>query len=238
MAYTITWLGQGGFLISIGSARVALDPYLSDSVYASSDGFKRLIPPPIAPDGLEVDLMIFSHDHLDHLDPETVAGSRAASYAGPDSCLRHLRDMGYGEDKLIALSRGDILRIGGARIMGVPANHTDDSIGVVIDYAGIKLYITADTLYGKNLKSIGAIGIDIMLTCMNGKLGNMNAIEAARLAKEIDCRVAIPMHYGMFAENTADPAEFIDELSGSGIFARTIEVGREISVLEIMEAAV
>jgi L-ascorbate metabolism protein UlaG (beta-lactamase superfamily) len=48
-----------------------------------------------------------------------------------------------------------------------------------------------------------------LLVCINGKLGNMTAAEAARLAAALRPRVAIPMHYGMFADNTADPQEFV-----------------------------
>jgi L-ascorbate 6-phosphate lactonase len=44
--------------------------------------------------------------------------------------------------------------------------------------------------------------------CINGKLGNMNLQEAARLTAQLQPRQVLPMHWGLFAENTLDPLEF------------------------------
>ena len=51
-----------------------------------------------------------------------------------------------------------------------------------------------------------------MFVCINGKWGNMNYKEAVKLTKEIKPKIVIPMHYGMFKENTVDPNLFIEEL--------------------------
>lgn len=46
----------------------------------------------------------------------------------------------------------------------------------------------------------------------------MNIADAARLNGHIQPQFAIPMHYGMFKENTADPDEFIRQAEAySGI---------------------
>ncbi|NLG24688.1 MAG: MBL fold metallo-hydrolase [Clostridiales bacterium] len=238
MAFTIRWLGQGGFLMRLGDRAAAFDPYLSDSVAASGDRFHRLVPIPIAPEELAVGLIAFSHDHLDHLDPDTVVKTDAPAYAGPASCLKHLAALGIPAEKRLPLGRGDVYRLGGARLMGVPAAHTDDSVGWVIEYAGVRLYITADTLYDDSLADAGALGIDIFLCCVNGRLGNMNAQEAARVARDLPCRLAIPMHYGMFAENTCDPADFARAMEGSGIPVCELPFNAEVEVLDLLKKAV
>jgi hypothetical protein len=43
----------------------------------------------------------------------------------------------------------------------------------------------------------------------------MDAAQAALLTAQIAPREVIPMHYGMFAENTADPAEFLSHLASA-----------------------
>jgi L-ascorbate metabolism protein UlaG (beta-lactamase superfamily) len=51
-----------------------------------------------------------------------------------------------------------------------------------------------------------------MFICINGKLGNMNAEEAARLTEIITPRLAVPNHYGMFESNTEDPMAYLSRI--------------------------
>ena len=55
-----------------------------------------------------------------------------------------------------------------------------------------------------------------MMICINGGYGNMNPEEAAQLTAEIEPAVVIPMHWGLVAENTSDPADFVRALAEDG----------------------
>jgi L-ascorbate 6-phosphate lactonase len=69
----LTWLGQAGFILRGGGATVLVDAFLSDV------GGRR-IPPPVDPAALtDVDLVLCTHEHWDHLDGPTVAAVAAAS---------------------------------------------------------------------------------------------------------------------------------------------------------------
>jgi L-ascorbate metabolism protein UlaG (beta-lactamase superfamily) len=63
---------------------------------------------------------------------------------------------------------------------------------------------------------------DVMLICINGGYGNMNPTEAAELVAAIEPAVVVPMHWGLVAENTTDPALFVRALAGSGSAARPL----------------
>ena len=67
----ITWLGQAGLLFDNGKTKIMIDPYLSNSVEKYEPKNYRI--QPVNEDFLKVtpDVMIFTHDHLDHYDPET-----------------------------------------------------------------------------------------------------------------------------------------------------------------------
>lgn len=236
MAFSVRWLGQGGFLLNLGEKKLAIDPYLSDSV-ASSDGFHRLIPVPIAPEALSCDLLVSTHDHMDHLDPETVRKTDLPLYAGPTSCIEHFKKLGIASEKLRTLNTADIIHLGDARIMALFARHTPDSIGLMVDYEGVRLYFTADTEYDPRLKDASLLKIDVLFTCINGKLGNMNARQAAQLAGEINCRLAVPMHYGMFSENTEDPAVFAGDMKETGIPVFIMEPDTEYDVSDLLRQA-
>jgi L-ascorbate metabolism protein UlaG (beta-lactamase superfamily) len=79
----LCWLGGAGFVFKTASGRiVAVDPYLSDSL-DHTYSWKRLPISPIAmaPAELQADLVLATHAHEDHLDPETIPELVRASQA-------------------------------------------------------------------------------------------------------------------------------------------------------------
>ena len=216
MAMELTWIGQGGFLIRCGGSVICLDPYLSYSCEESLN-HTRIAPPPLDPSTIDADLFVFSHDHMDHLDEGTLrrVDLSAHLFAGPASCRVHLRQLGVDDEHLLALERGDRLCVGDAELFGVHAEHTEDSIGLVVRGGGCTIYFTADTLYTPLLaESARPYAPDVIVTCVNGRWGNMGHEEASQVARALNVRLSIPTHYGMFAENTADPMDFVRAMDG------------------------
>ena len=71
-AVCLWWLGQAGFAFKTPAGRIVYaDPYLSDAVQRLH-GFKRLSLAPIAAEEVEADLVVLTHEHTDHLDPDAV----------------------------------------------------------------------------------------------------------------------------------------------------------------------
>lgn len=70
---------------------------------------------------------------MDHLDEGTLRriDLRHNRFAGPDSCLNHLRRLGVPEENLLRLPRGGRLAVGDIELFGVHAEHTEDSIGLI-----------------------------------------------------------------------------------------------------------
>jgi L-ascorbate 6-phosphate lactonase len=228
------WLGGAAFVLKSPSGRiVAIDPYLSDSLdhYYS---WKRLplSPIPLAPGDLHADLVLTTHAHEDHLDPETIpelAQSSGAVFVGPGTCVHAMRAWGIPESRVIQLDRGERREVGGVEVEAVLAHHvspagaqTPDAVGYLFDMGGIRVYHSGDTLLHPDLHALRAARPDVMLICINGGYGNMNPAEAADLTASIDPAVVVPMHWGLVAENTADPAAFVRALVGTGSLARPL----------------
>src|SRR5215831_20240085 len=75
--FHLWWLGQSGFLVVNNGRALLLDPYLSDSLtrkYAGTDKpHERMTERVIAPEKLTfIAAATCSHNHTDHLDPETL----------------------------------------------------------------------------------------------------------------------------------------------------------------------
>lgn len=221
----IKWLGQAGYLIAIGDISLCIDPYLSNSV-EEIEGLKRLVPPPIAPSGIHVSYMLFTHDHLDHFDEPSLRQitDERTVYVGPKSCMDRL-DWIPSERK-IEIACGNSVALGALTLRAVFASHTADSVGYILqEGAQGGIYLTGDTLYDDRLLAARNYSPSALFVCINGKLGNMNYQQAAQLAQELGVRTAVPCHYGMFAENTEDPVLFTSLLQNSPVHCLTLGLG-------------
>jgi len=220
----VWWLGQGGFLFKTSSGYlVAVDPYLSGSV-----NLPRIVPVPVAPSELKADLLFCTHDHEDHADRATLSHVKdITNFAGPGSVCRIYMACGIDKTKTISIDRGESKQIGPVKVTSVFARHTGDSVGVVLDLEGVTVYVSGDTEYDDKLKEVQAYRPDLMFICINGKWGNMSYADAVRLCGEVKPQMVIPMHYGMFAENTVDPQMFLDELKKTCCngAVRVLEIG-------------
>ena len=67
----VTWLGQAGILIRSKDKTVLIDPYFSDCVGKIDPNKTRRMPVEDWVFGMHPDVLIFTHDHIDHYDPET-----------------------------------------------------------------------------------------------------------------------------------------------------------------------
>jgi L-ascorbate 6-phosphate lactonase len=217
----IFWLAQAGFVFKTpGGKIVYTDPYLTDYVQRVLPeygmGFKRVMPKLIEADEVEADYVVSTHAHQDHLDadalPALLKNPRTQFIGSPD-CRPVYLEAGVPEDRFSILHKGETFSLGDFRLTGVDADHgeqTPDAIGLLFDFDGIKVWQVGDTAYRpERWESVFEQGIDIILPPINGAFGNLNGVEAARLARDAHARVAIPCHFWMFAEHYGNPAEFL-----------------------------
>ena len=225
----IMYIGQAGFLFTTGQGVLCIDPYLSNCV-------EKLVGPEarrmwwnkFSVETLRPDALLITHDHLDHLDPETLPVFEQVSppqaYFGPDTVLTHLRELNFREDALKFLQRGDCVSWGGMDISAVYAEHTEDSIGAVIRTGGISVYITGDTCLTDELVNGETMDCDILIACINGIDENLNPEEAMELASRLHAKLVIPMHYGLLPCSTVSQLRFDQAVLRAGIKGVTLPV--------------
>lgn len=200
----IRWLGQSGYILSDGTTEICIDPYLSDVVNKVANR-PRVREIPIAPEKLKSDIVICTHNHLDHIDTDSIPlmDKRNMTFLAPSECRQVLTDMGV--ENFEAFDEGRTVKYGDFEITATFADHSVNAVGVLITYKGERLYFSGDTEYNEKLEEIRC---DYMFICINGKLGNMNVCEATKLTKIINPKLAIPNHYDMFESNSEDPEKF------------------------------
>ncbi len=235
------WLGQSGFLIVNRGRAVVFDPYLSDSLtvkYAGTDKpHVRITEQVVEPTALGalgvIDIITSSHNHTDHLDPQSLEPLLAAN---PQARLvipaanRHfvLERLGPATAaRLVELDDGASAALGEITLHGVAAAHNTVErdaagrcrfLGYVLEWGAMRIYQSGDTLWHDGLvPALRDFRGPVALLPINGNLperrvaGNLTGPEAARLAKEIGAKLVIPCHYDLFEFNTATPDEFVAE---------------------------
>ena len=226
---TVTWLTQGGFLFELDGVRMVVDPYMSDGL-ERSHGLARMVAFPLALAELRPDVLFCTHDHLDHLDPETVCAVADAypscRFAGPASCMAHFEKLGLAPSRCTLATLGERWTCGDLQVTPVAAFHSDpDAVGLVISDGHRRLYLSGDSVSAPELINAETRQADVVLICINGRLGNMAVDEALALVRTIQPRLALPMHYGLFAANTADPAPFVEGCAAMGIASFAMQPG-------------
>ena len=198
----IIWLGQAGLLFIKDGFKIMIDPYLSDSVEKINPASFRRQAVDESLFEIKPDVMIFTHNHLDHYDPETVCRFISADtnivVLSPASVWQEVRKIGGGNN-YIQFNRHTVWTENGIKFTAVKAEHSDITpIGVIIDDGDKKYYVTGDTLYNEEI--FGDIPNDIYAVFLpvNGVGNNMNMTDAARFAKRINAERTVPIHCGMF----------------------------------------
>lgn len=207
MLKKITWLGQAGLLLEFDNCTVMVDPYLSDSVKEIEPQNYRRVAVDESFFNIRPDVLVFTHAHLDHYDPDTVkhfiTENSALTVLSPSSVWRKVRAFG-GNNNYVLFNRHTRWTEKGIIFTAVKACHSDpDAIGVIIDDGSKKYYVTGDTLYNEDIFADLPDDIYALFLPVNGVGNNMNMADAALFAKRTKAKKVIPIHIGMFDNKTA-----------------------------------
>ena len=233
MALVVTWLGQATFRFDVGERRILVDPFFAEHE-------ARLYPPPSVDEhGSDVDWLLVTHEHIDHLDPyslrEVHARSPGLTVIAPaplESMVREAADVEF-----VGLDRGDRLELDGAgAVTAVPAIHgrtvadgyPDDPafVGYVLELEGTGVYHAGDTIVTDGLReALAPHRVDVALLPVNGRtyyrereelVGNLGTRDAVALATEIGASILVPYHWDLFRGNTEWPGRVVDDAVEAG----------------------
>lgn len=198
----VTWLSQAGLLFENENIKVIVDPYLSDSVEKINPKNYRRTPVDEAFLKIKPDVIICTHNHLDHVDPETLCHylteDSGVVVLAPEAAFLEVKKFG-GNNNYVKFNRHTSWTQNGVKFTAVKAEHTDlHPIGVIIDDGEKKYYTTGDTLYNDDIFEDIPDDIDVLFLPVNGVGNNMNMTDAARFAERVNAKITVPLHVGLF----------------------------------------
>jgi L-ascorbate metabolism protein UlaG (beta-lactamase superfamily) len=198
----ITWLSQAGLLFENENIKIMVDPYLSDSVEKINPKNYRRTPVDEAFLKIKPDVIICTHNHLDHVDPETLCHylteDSGIVVLAPEAACLETKKFG-GNNNYVKFNRHTSWTQNGVKFTAVKAEHSDvHPIGVIIDDGEKKYYVTGDTLYNEDIFQDIPEDIDVLFLPINGVGNNMNMTDAARFAERVNAKITVPLHVGLF----------------------------------------
>lgn len=204
MAENIRWLGHDSFLIT-GQAVIYTDPY------------KIPVTEPKA------DIILITHDHGDHCSPEDIA--KVQQPATVIVTTQASADKLAGDIQVV--KPGDRITVKGVEIEAVPAYNTNKfrspgqhfhpkeagMVGFVFKTNGLRYYLAGDADHIPEMKGLAP---DIAFIPVSGTYV-MTWEEAVEAVRDIQPKLAIPMHYGAGVAGTQEDADRFAAKAGTRV---------------------
>lgn len=198
----VTWLGQAGLMFETEGKRIVVDPYLSDSVEKIEPQNKRRVAVDESFFEKKPDIIVLTHNHLDHTDPDTldrfISENSNILVLASGNAWQNVRKRYSGNNNFVQFNRHTVWREGSIKFTAVKAEHSDsDAIGFVMEAEEKKYYITGDTLYNNEIFADLPNDIDYVFLPVNGRGNNMNMADGKIFCERLGAK-AVPMHCGLF----------------------------------------
>lgn len=213
--FVFYWLGHSSAIMELGGKRFIFDPVIGNAA-----PLPFMVPrynrAPLSRDNLpEIDFVVISHNHYDHLERKTVQALSNAHFIVPLGVGAALRGWGIPGENITELGWGDSFTKNGLNITAETAVHySGRGLGdrnktlwnsYIVNSAGKRVYWVGDSGYGEHFKEIGdkygpfdlaTIEIDGWNTGWPNT--HLFPKEVVKAAQELKAKQIIPMHWAVF----------------------------------------
>jgi len=249
----VIWLGHSSFFIQLAGQRILVDPVLSDygapfsflnKTFNGTDLYT-------ADELPEIDLLLISHDHWDHLDYLTATALQGKIKRAliPLGVGEHFERWGYPKEKILEGDWNDDFWFeNGLQVVVLPARHYSGRLftrnktlwaGFALQSTKHNIFLSGDSGYGPHFAELAKSFKGFDLVAMDGgqydprwPYIHMTPEEAVQAAKDIGAAGLLPGHVGRFdiANHPWDePFErFVQAAQDNGIHLLTPRIGEPV----------
>ena len=254
------WFGHSSFLLKLDGKNILLDPMLGEvpSPHPWLGGKRYSKELPIEIQQLpQIDLVLISHDHYDHLDYGSIKllNEKVGMFMVPLGVGAHLREWGVSEEKIQEFDWWQESSFKNIELAFTPSRHfsgrglTDRFSTLwgswVIKGESKNLYFSGDSGYGDHFKKIGEkFGpFDFaMMECgqYNEKWADIHMMpeETVQASADVNAKKAMPIHWGAFTlalHTWTHPVErFTAKAIQTNLSYIIPKIGEELDLNELM----
>lgn len=217
----VVWYGHSAIIINLSGKIILIDPMLGPDASPSAP-FRTVRftedTLPLVEELPDVDIVLISHDHYDHLDMDTIEklSGKAKQFCVALGVKRHLTEWGIDEDKVDEFDWWQEGTYDGIKIIFTPSRHfsgrglTDKQTtlwgGWILDSSKEKIYFTGDSGYGKHFKEVGEkygpFDLGLVECGQYDELwveAHMTPEESVKATVDAKIKKAMPVHWGAFS---------------------------------------
>lgn len=215
----IVWFGHSSYFIRLDNKNILIDPVFSGNASPVSFMVKAFDGSDVytTEDFPEIDFLILTHDHYDHLDYKTIKklNTKAKSIFCSLGLLSHLIYWGFDENKITEMDWWQTNKLtADMTLTGAPARHFSGRglkryktlwSSFILKTASYNLYLGGDSGYDKHFKEIGEkYGPFDIAILESGQyntawpLIHMMPEQTVQAALDLKAKILLPVHWGKF----------------------------------------
>lgn len=215
----VVWFGHSSYFLQVGGFRILVDPVFSGNAspfrffgkaFKGADHFN-------AEDFPEVDLLVLTHDHYDHLDYASIKAlhPKVTKIVTSLGVGAHLEKWGVASEKITELDWWEDIKITSeVNITATPSRHFSGRAfkrgqtlwsSFVLEISGLKIFLGGDSGYDRSFRNIGDTFGPFDLAFLEcGQFGkywpqiHMFPEETVKAAQDLQAKKVIPVHWGKF----------------------------------------
>jgi len=222
MAVTLTFLGHSAALVSDGTNKVIIDPFLTGNPQASASA-----------DDIDCQAVVLTHGHADHFgDTLSIARRTGATVHAAFEICEYISSQGHEQCApsnpggrtdaawgWVAFTQAFHSSSFEGKYMGMPC-------GAVVHIGGKTIYHAGDTDLFSDMKLIGEIYKPDVAMIPMGDIFTMGPELATRAAEFIGAPIAVPIHYKTFPVLRQN----VEGFSPKGVEVRELAPGESMTL--------
>ncbi len=229
----VTWIGQSAVLVEGEKTKFIIDPYITGNPDIKEGS--------LSPDDINVDYILVTHGHWDHLgDAIDIAKRTKALLIAPFELITYCQ--GKGVENVHPMHIGGAHRFSddfwvkltiahhGSAVMNEEEGivYTGNPCGYVVEIDGKKIYHSGDTGLFLDMQLIGENNLDLAMIPIGDNF-TMGVEDGAKAVEFLKPKMVMPMHYLAWDLIKQDPNEFI-KLVGNKSEVKIIKPGESLNV--------